>query len=126
MYAYYTANFDRVTGNANVNFEDFSPAKAVSYPVGATHMKISAGLAEIDFDTEMFAVDQAESALLPISNDIVAGLVLSPSVNANSLNEIFLVLGIEFMQEVNGGMYPLKNGAYNPLTAIKVDPSAAI
>jgi len=30
-------------------------------------------------------------------------------------------LGIEFYQEVNGQMYPLKNGSYNALSIVKVD-----
>jgi hypothetical protein len=30
-------------------------------------------------------------------------------------------LGVEFYQEVNGQMYPLKNGVYNPLAIVKVD-----
>jgi hypothetical protein len=31
-----------------------------------------------------------------------------------------LALGIEFYQEVNGRMYPLKNGSYNPLALVQV------
>ena len=30
-------------------------------------------------------------------------------------------VGVEFYQEINGQMYPLKNGAYNPLSLAKVD-----
>jgi hypothetical protein len=30
-------------------------------------------------------------------------------------------LGVEFYQEINGQMYPLKNGAFNPLAIVKVD-----
>jgi len=33
---------------------------------------------------------------------------------------MFLALGIEFFQEVNGSMYSLKNGAFNPLSLVKV------
>jgi hypothetical protein len=36
----------------------------------------------------------------------------------------FLALGIEFYQEVNGQMYPLKNGAFNALSLVKVDGGA--
>jgi hypothetical protein len=33
---------------------------------------------------------------------------------------LFLALGVEFYQEVNGQMYALKNGAYNPLALVTV------
>jgi hypothetical protein len=42
-------------------------------------------------------------------------------VTAASTKPLFLALGVEFYQEVNGQMYPLKNGAYNPLALVKVD-----
>ena len=42
-------------------------------------------------------------------------------VTAASTKPLFLALGIEFYQEVNGQMYPLKNGAFNPLSIAKVD-----
>lgn len=43
------------------------------------------------------------------------------AVTANSTKPLFLALGIEFYQEINGQMYPLKNGAFNPLSIAKVD-----
>jgi hypothetical protein len=33
---------------------------------------------------------------------------------------LFLSLGIEFFQEVNGKRYPLKNGAFNALALVEV------
>jgi hypothetical protein len=41
-------------------------------------------------------------------------------VTAASVKPLFLALGIEFYQEVNAQMYPLKNGAFNPLALVKV------
>jgi hypothetical protein len=34
---------------------------------------------------------------------------------------VIQVLGVEFYQEVNGQMYPLKNGTYNALAVVYVD-----
>jgi len=50
-----------------------------------------------------------------------AVLNLPHQVTANSTKPLFLVLGIEFSQEVNGTMYSLKNGAFNALALVKVD-----
>lgn len=65
-------------------------------------------------------VDNKESALLPWDNTATAIINLSNSVGANIVHPIFLVLGINFFQEVNGMQYPLKNGAFNPLAIVKV------
>jgi hypothetical protein len=43
------------------------------------------------------------------------------AVTPATVNPLFLVVGIEFFQEVNGQMYPLKNGAFNPLAIIKAE-----
>jgi hypothetical protein len=32
-----------------------------------------------------------------------------------------LLLGIQFLQDVNGSLYPLKNGAFNALAVVKTD-----
>jgi hypothetical protein len=42
------------------------------------------------------------------------------AVTPASTKPLFLALGVEFYQEVNGQMYPLKNGAYNPLALVQV------
>ena len=57
----------------------------------------------------------------------VGGTILAAPINqvnavtANSTKPLFLALGVEFYQEINGQMYPLKNGAFNPLSIAKVD-----
>jgi hypothetical protein len=56
-----------------------------------------------------------------LNNTATAAITLTNTVTANSLSPLFLVLGIEFYQEVNGTMYLLKNGVYNPLAIVKVD-----
>ena len=42
------------------------------------------------------------------------------AVTANRVGPLFLAYGVEFDKEVNSRMYPLKNGAYNPLVLIWV------
>jgi hypothetical protein len=42
-------------------------------------------------------------------------------VTPASTKPLFLALGLEFYQQVNGQMYALKNGSYNPLSIVKVD-----
>jgi len=80
---------------------------------------VSAG-AEVDFENETFVIDTQATAVLPWDSAATAVITLVNTVTANSTHPLFLALGIEFYQEVNGQMYPLKNGAFNPLSLVKV------
>jgi hypothetical protein len=123
LYAPYTATIDRVTGALSVNSPAFVPLNMIAAPSGATHFKIVSAGAEIDFENETFVVDDSASTVLPWDTTATSVLNLSNSVTANSTHPLFLVLGIEFYQEVNGQKYPLKNGAFNALAIVKVSGS---
>ena len=123
LYAPYTATIDRVTGALSVSIPAFVPLNMIAAPSGATHFKIVSAGAEIDFENETFVVDDSASTVLPWDTTATSVLNLSNSVTANSTHPLFLVLGIEFYQEVNGQKYPLKNGAYNALALVKVSGS---
>ncbi|MCO6175858.1 hypothetical protein NHF50_12470, partial [Flavobacterium sp. NRK F10] len=70
---------------------------------------------------ETYVVETTETAILPWDGTATAVINLSNAVTANSTHPLVLALGIEFYQEINGQMYPLKNGAFNPLSIVKVD-----
>lgn len=121
LYAPFTAAINRVTGELTVNVPAFIPMNMLSAPAGATHFKIVSAGAEVDFENEVYVVDTAASASLPIGVVATAAINLVSNVTANSTSPLFLVLGIEFTQEVNGARYPMKNGSYNALAIVKVD-----
>ena len=58
--------------------------------------------------------------ILPWDATPTAAINQLNAVTPNSVSPLFLALGVEFYQEVNGKMYPLKNGAYNPLSLVSV------
>ena len=120
LYAPYTTTIDRVTGALTVNIPSFVPLNMIAAPGGTTHFKIVSAGAEVDFDNARFVTDSSESAMLPWDTDITTTLNLVNSVTVNSTLPLFLVLGIEFYQQVNGKQYVLKNGAYNALAIVKV------
>ena len=120
LYAPYTTSIDRVTGTLDANIPAFVPQNMLAAPGGTTHFKIVSAGAEIDFENETFVMSSDASAVLPWDTTATAVLSLSNTVTANSAHPLFLVLGIEFYQEVNGQMYPLKNGSYNALALVKV------
>ena len=120
LFAPFVGAIDRVSGDLSIALEPFVPVNMIAAPSGTTHFKIISGGAEIDFEAETFVVSTSETAILPWdSNDTVAINQVN-SVTANSTKPLFLALGIEFYQEVNSRMYPLKNGSYNPLALVQV------
>lgn len=120
LYAPFTATIDRVAGSLAVNIPSFVPSNMIVAPGGTTHFKVVTAGSEIDFENETFVMDSDASAILPWDATATTALTLTNSVTANSTHPLFLALGIEFYQEVNGQMYPLKNGAFNPLSLVRV------
>lgn len=120
LYAPFTGIIDRVAGTLTANIPAFVPINMLSAPGGTTHFKIVSTGAEIDFENETFVMDAQATAVLPWDSAATAVITLVNTVTANSTHPLFLALGIDFYQEVNGQMYPLKNGAYNPLALVKV------
>lgn len=98
------------------NLASFIPANMIAAPRGTTHFKIISGAAEIDFEGETYVVATSETAILPWNATAKAVINQVNAVTANSTHPLFLALGVEFYQEINGEMYPLKNGAFNPLS----------
>lgn len=113
--------FDRVSGEATVSIAAFVPTVRIAAPNGTTHFKVVTGVAELDFDAETSTFENDETSILPYDSATTAAIDLSATITANSVLPVIQVLGIEFYQEVNGAMYPLKNGSYNALSIVKVD-----
>jgi hypothetical protein len=111
----------RVTGNLTISILSFIPLNMIAAPGDTTHFKLVSAGVEVDFEGEVFTSDVKESAIQPWDGSTVAGLNLTHSVPVNSTHPLFLLLGLQFFQEVNGTQYSLKNGAFNALSIIKVN-----
>ncbi|MGG7035647.1 MAG: hypothetical protein ACI7YS_10715 [Flavobacterium sp.] len=121
LFAPFVCELDRATGDITVSLDPFVPVNVVAAPSGTTHFKIVSAGFEIDFESENYILSNSATAILPWNAEETAAISQTNLVTANSINPLFLVLGIEFYQEVNGQMYSLKNGAYNPLAIVAVD-----
>lgn len=120
LYAPYTPEIDRVAGTLQVTIPAFVPVNMLGVPGGTTHFRINTAGVEIDFEQKQYTVETNSSAILPWNNVNTALLTLTNTVTANSTHPLFLAMGVEFYQEVNGTMYSLKNGAFNPLALVAV------
>jgi hypothetical protein len=117
----YTATIVRATGVMRIVVDSYIPETMVAAPEGATHYKLLTASAAIDFEHFSFDIDVADSGELALTNVATAPLTLTTNMPVASTHPIFLAFGIEYYQEVNNAMYPLKNGAYNSLCVVKVD-----
>ena len=121
LYAPSTATIDRVAGQLKIDLPAFVPMEMIAAPDGATHFKIVSAGAEIDFVNGKYVVDSKSTEELPWNEAVTAAISLSNAVTANSIHPLFLSLGIEFFQEMNGANYRLKNGAFNAHALVKVE-----
>jgi len=120
LFAPFVGAIDRASGDITVDLDSFIPANMIAAPTGTTHYKIISAGAEIDFEAETFVEAHSETAILPWDAVATAAINQVNTVSPGSTKPLFLALGIEFYQEVNGQMYALKNGAYNPLALVAV------
>ena len=116
----YAATIDRATGALTVAIPAFSPLNAIASPTGATHMRFVSAGASIDFEAGNIEVITSQSADIAIAEAPIAAINLLNQLTAASTHPLFLVLGIEFFQQVNGVNYTLKNGSNNALAIVRV------
>jgi hypothetical protein len=121
LFAPYVATIVRVTGELKVEIPSFVPANMIAAPGGTTHYKLISGGTEVDFEGETYVISTSETGILPWDNTASSPVSFANIVTPASTKPLFLALGVEFYQEINGQMYPLKNGAFNPLAIVSVD-----
>lgn len=120
LFAPYFADIDRASGSITVDLDSFIPANMIAAPGGTTHFKIITAGASIDFETETYVTTNSETSILAWDMSPTPAINHVNVVTSGSTKPLFLVVGLEFYQEVNGQMYPLKNGSYNPLSLVQV------
>ena len=120
LFTPFVTTYDRATGDVAFDIAAFAPTVRIAAPGGTTHYKLVMGAAELDFVNESSVFESAETAILPYDGADTLAINLSVAITANSVLPVLQVVGIEFYQEVNGQMYPLKNGAFNALSVAKV------
>ena len=98
----FTSAIDRVTGEMKVHINSFIPANDVLAPAGTTHYRIFIGSASIDFEKEEFVTDFKSTDDLPWDKVATAAIDLVTTVTPNSTHPLFLLMGIQYCDIVNG------------------------
>ena len=114
--------FKTITINATtgaIALGSLVPMTDLAYPTDATHVKFNAGVMVINLQSGVFDLKQAPELLLPINTTSTA-VTLTPTALPTGTGLKLYLLKVEFVQQLNGVNYPLKNGAYNAMTVIEV------
>jgi hypothetical protein len=119
LYASFAATIARSTGTLSVHVPPFVPEHLMTAPEGSTHFRIVSAGVEIDFENEKAEKATSQSNIFPINETPTADMTLENTLKPNSTMPLFLALGLQFYQEVNGEMYPL-SGASNSLAIVEV------
>jgi hypothetical protein len=121
-----STTMNRVTGELSVHIPALNPGELVEAPKEATHYRIvSAGIA-LDFKNESYVSEITTTADLPLGNLEQAAIDLVNHVTPNSVNHLFVVIGIQYYQKIgNGKIYILNNGAFNSLQVLAVSKGTA-
>lgn len=115
----YSVAVDRVAGEAKIIVPDFVATVDVLIPGGSTHLKLIAGTSEVNPSTLEYISQVTETAWIAVDATTTPAADLVMPLTANTTDHVYVVLGVEFGQEVNGTTYVLKNGAFNALGIVE-------
>lgn len=120
LFAKVATTVDAATGNVQVTVPEIAPRARIAKPVGATLFQFVAGAVAMDFSAEgESTLVMEQSAQLAVSEAVVPETVLSLPLAADGLPTA-VVFGVAFYIEDRGQVYPLNNGAYNPMSIINI------
>ena len=112
---------DRAGTNVSVT-SDINPINDLKVPAGATHYKLTNAALVIDLsnlETQELAMAATPESLIDAT---VAPIALNASFAMDPTDKAIMQLVlIEFLQEVNGTFYSLRNGSFNALRVVGVD-----
>lgn len=117
----YAISFTRSSGALSASFQAFVASTMVAAPAGTTQFKLTLAGTSVDFENDSYEVQTAESSYYPWDASTVPAFDLSVTLGPASTHPVFCILLVEFVQEVNGIKYPLKNGSFNAASIVDVD-----
>ena len=112
-------SYELTTATGEFTIPVLSTINDVSIPQGTTHVLFKVGFAVVDFNTGNSALTVSPPSRFPIAPEHEE-LYLIPGPVPSIAGTKFIILCIEFVQEINGHDYALKNGAYNVMCILEV------
>ena len=117
----YKISFDRSSGKLNLVVAEFMPVNQLSFPTGATHFQLSMLGALINFGQVGDQSIAKSSESFSLRQGAVPGIDMQLDLQPNSTDPLLVVLGIRFMQDLNGRKYLMQNGSFIAAKLVLVD-----
>lgn len=108
---------DPLTGE--ISIPGFVPASDLSIPEGATNVSLRSAFVTVDFSTGEYNGTTSPVENLELNMDSTDVNLVPASVTPGEGIDFVLLL-IEYFQEVNDVQYPMRNGAHNSLCIVDV------
>lgn len=111
---------NRTTGTVNVNIPEYIPEEDIAAPKDIRHYNFFAAAAVIDFATEEYFIGRQSRPNAEYNETLVPAAAIPLTIPPNATAPIFVVLGLEFVQLVNGVVYT-KSRKLSALQLIAID-----
>ncbi|MBT1689413.1 hypothetical protein [Dawidia soli] len=118
--ASYTTGINRQEGTCTVTITP-SKKKLVMSHKGATHFRFVIGVARIDLKTGAHATEHIRSAEISLRKEVKAPLVFTGRIVPAREESLFITLGVEYLQRVNGEFCVLNGQKYTALMLIHAE-----
>jgi hypothetical protein len=123
----FTTTTTRKTGISHITIPQLNPRKMLHAPAGATHFRLIAGTAEINFETGTYTLHTTSTTEIPLKNKTLPPQTLTTDITKQSKAAIIQVLRIEFLQQTKSQKYTiLTNSSHNALSIVHVEPALPI
>ncbi|WP_343303084.1 hypothetical protein AAHN97_16135 [Chitinophaga niabensis] len=116
----FTASIDRKTGRMVIRISKFAGKKRFAIPPNATHFRLQATAAALNFGDNQYIHTATQSPDFPIKGALPGQFTLQLSLPPGNQHPLFLALSISFLGECNGGIMPLSSSIHNAMTLVKV------
>jgi hypothetical protein len=117
----YTTALDRTSGTYSITTPHFRPKTMLHAPKGATHFRLTCGAAEINFETGKYVLHTINTQEIPVKDTAIQSYTLAGNLTPDGTDNVFIALGVEFLQQVNGKLCPLNDRNHNALALVQVE-----
>lgn len=87
-------------------------------PKNATHVRFGFSIASIDTATGQYRLNTVYAPEILLKEKISMPLTIAGELPDHNASHVFLTVGVEFLQAVNGDLYELKTRTHNTLTLV--------
>ena len=116
----YNGFINRKSGVALLKMESFVPTTHLKKPDGATHFEIISICSEINFEAKTNVNTTNKTVIRKITNTPTGSIELVHNFKPKSTNQILLMMGIRFYQDINGELLQITGREFSPLSIVEV------